>query len=93
MTLEVEPMEDKSEQKEVKFDVVNNNNKKQENKNKNKKNENNRNHCNNNDRNNKRNDRFCKKAQVKCQIPELKDKILTALGASEQKITRKQRKR
>ena len=37
MTLEVEPAQDKSEQKEVKIDVVNNNNEKNENKNKNKK--------------------------------------------------------
>ena len=80
MTLEVEPAQDKSEQKEVKIDVVNNNNEKNENKNKNKKNESNKNRQGNNDRNNKRNDRFRKKAQVKCQIPELKDKIFDCTG-------------
>ena len=79
MTLEVEPVEN-NEQKEVKFDVVNNNNEKQENKNKSKKNENNKNRRNYNDRNNKRNDRFRKKAQVKCQIPELKDKVFDCTG-------------
>ena len=79
MTIEVEPEVKGSEEKHEKFDVANNNNKINDKNNKNKKN--NKNNKNNYGRNYKRNEnRSVKKAQVKCQIPELKDKVFDCTG-------------
>ena len=79
MTLEGKLEATKNKEKQVKIDVVNNNNERGKN-DEDKKKENNKNRCNKSVRHCKRNEKTIKKARVKCQFPELKDKAFDCAG-------------